>query len=109
MDAWLFTGDFSLLAATVPFIVNITGVVCDVQSETQTQKGIAMMNFRLQDMHNKSVNCIAYDRHSGNPVLVDGNMVVLYFAQGQAGMRASAVHPALHQQLRPALLRAQEL
>ena len=88
MDALLFTGDFSLLAATVPFMGNITGVVCDVQSETQTQKGIAMMNFRLQDMHNKSVNCIAYDRHSGNPVLVDGNMVVLYFAQGQAGMRS---------------------
>ena len=89
MDAFLFTGDFSLLSAIAPFMVNITGVVCEVQSETQSQKGTSMRNFRLQDIHNKSVHCVAYDRHSGNSALEEGYMVVLYFAQALSGLRSS--------------------
>ena len=80
MDAFLFTGDFTVLAATTPFMVNITGVVCEVQSETISQNGNSMRNFRLQDSSNKAVHCVAFDRHSVNPALKEGNLVVLYFA-----------------------------
>ena len=48
-----------------------------------------MRHFRLQDIHNKSVHCVAHDRHSGNSALEEGNMVVLYFAQAQSGLRSS--------------------
>ena len=89
MDAFLFTGDFTVLLAISPFMVNITGVVCEVQSETMSQNGNSMRNFRLQDSNNKSVHCVAFDRHSVNPALEEGNMVVLYFAQALSGLRSS--------------------
>jgi len=89
MDAFLFTGDFTVLAATTPFMVNITGVVSEVQSETISQNGNSMRNFRLQDSSNKAVHCVAFDRHSVNPALKEGNLVVLYFASAMSNLRSS--------------------
>ena len=89
MDAFIFTGDFTVLAAETPFMVNISGVVIDVQSETISQNGNAMKKIRLQDSSNKAVNCVAFDRHSVNPALQEGNLVVLYFAAASSGLRNS--------------------
>ena len=82
----LYKRDFLTLAVKLPFATSIAGVVSSVDPEKTSQNGNQMQAFRLQDAQGRYVRCMALGRHAGNPALVLGNMIVLYFVVGQEGL-----------------------
>ena len=80
--------DFSVLQATPPFMVNVTGVITEVEDETTSQSGLPMKNFKLQDRSSRYVMCTACGRHVDNVFIRSQNEVTLFFfAKAQLGLQ----------------------
>ena len=79
--------DFSVLEATPPFTVNVTGVIMEVEDETTSQSGLPMKNFKLQDRSSRYVMCTACGRHADNVFIRSQNEVTLFFAKAQLGLQ----------------------
>ena len=79
--------DFSVLQATPPFLVNVTGVIIGVEDETMSHTGLPMKNFKLQDRSSRYVMCTACGRHVDNDYIQLHNEVTVFFAKAQSGLQ----------------------
>ena len=70
--------DFSVLQATPPFTVNVTGVIMEVEDETTSQSGLPTKNFKLQDRSSRYVMCTACGRHADNVLIRSQNEVTFF-------------------------------
>jgi len=82
-----YTRDFTKLTAKPKFLINLAGVVCDVENEKVSQSGVEMQEFKLVDAAGRWVQCITFGRHSGTNLLEEGNDVCLFFASAQSGLK----------------------
>ena len=76
----LYTKDFSKLERSPEYMVNVSGIVAEVNEERMSTNGNPMQVFQLRDEKGRFVNCYALGRHAGNEMLEEGNMIVMYFA-----------------------------
>ena len=102
----LHSRDFSVLSASPPFMVSLTGVITSVLEETSSQAGTPMRSFRLQDQSGRYVRCTACGRHVDNELLLAQNEVTLFFTKALVGLHGDAgslwlydtSHVTLHRQ-----------
>lgn len=81
LDDSLFIRRLSLLSSTLPpFSSHLAALVSKVQEVRSTRSSQQIRNFRLIDRYGSYIECRALGRHAGNPLLVDGNEVVVYGA-----------------------------
>ena len=85
----LYIEDFSALAIVPPFRTSVAGCVVEVQTETVSEGGVAMREFKLIDRGGHYVHCTCFGRQVDNEYLTEKNRVAVFFATGRAGLSNS--------------------
>ena len=84
----LYTKEFTTLSAPVPFLVSIAGIVSSTSGTSVSTGGVDMMDFKLQNKHDKYVHCKAFGRHASNGLIAISNEIIIYFAAAREGLNS---------------------
>ena len=89
LEVKVYTNDMSLLlnAQPLPQMISLCGVVVGKENVVASTAGNDLRTFQLVDGVGKYVRVIAFDRHATNPIIENGNMLVLYMATAQEGIK----------------------